>query len=169
MQPFGVIPVYEELNENDEREFKIYESRAICRYFNLISGGNLVPKEPRAYGLFEQFATTELETTDPILMKIVFQRVFSKFHGKEADEAIVQAQIEPLRVSLGVLNKQLKSTQNYIVGDFTLVDIFYTPLFQHLYRTPEWKVVEDYPAVVAWFHRVTSRPAWKKVLETTSF
>ena len=58
------------------------ESRAICRYLEMKykgKGTELIPtKDPKAQGLFEQAASTEISYFDPYASGIVGERVFKK-------------------------------------------------------------------------------------------
>jgi len=163
-QPFGVIPVL-----IDEDGFKIYESRAICRYLELKykgKGTELIPsKDVHAQGLFEQAASIETSYFDPHASAIVFERVFKKMKGLgEPDEARVASLKEQLNAKLDVYEKIL-SKQPYLAGqEFTLADLFHLPYGAWLVKLGE-DFFESRPNVKKWWDKITSRPSWKAVQE----
>ncbi|CAF1098123.1 unnamed protein product [Adineta ricciae] len=159
--PFGVIPVL-----IDENGFKVYESRAICRYLEMKykgKGTELIPtKDPKAQGLFEQAASTEISYFDPYASGIVAERVLKKMKGQgEADEAKVASHKAELNKSLDVYEKIL-SQQPYLAGEkFTLADLFHLPYGTWLVKIGEGDLFESRPHVKDWWTRITSRISWK--------
>ena len=75
IQPFGQIPYIE-----DDDGFKLFESRAICRYLALKYGGvgTLVPSpaDLQKTALFEQAACVELCNFDPSVSTLAWENVF---------------------------------------------------------------------------------------------
>ncbi|CAF0760156.1 unnamed protein product [Adineta ricciae] len=165
-QPFGVIPVL-----IDEDGFKIYESRAICRYLEIKykgKGTELIPsKDAAAQGLFEQAASIETGYFDPYASPIVYERVFKKMKGLgESDEARVATLKQQLSEKLDVYDKIL-SKQPYLAGqEFTLADLFHLPYGSWLVKLGEGNLFESRPNVKSWWDRITSRPSWKAVQES---
>jgi len=69
----------------DEKLFLIFlyqlESRAICRYLEIKyqgQGTQLIPKDIKGQGLFEQAASTETSYFDPYASAMVYERAFKK-------------------------------------------------------------------------------------------
>lgn len=61
--------------------FFYLESRAICRYLEQKykgKGVELIPKETKAQGLFEQAASIETSYFDPYASGLVFEKAFKK-------------------------------------------------------------------------------------------
>jgi len=163
-QPFGKIPVLE------QGDFVLYESRAITRYLNdsISSSHALIPQEPKAKALFEQWASIELGTYDGPIGSILYNTVFIKFHpGAVADTEAIKSNHEKLKLSLPVLDKQL-SQHNYIAGNtISLVDIWITPnLWQLQQGSPEDAklIIDAHPNIAAWWKRVTGTPEWQKIV-----
>ena len=73
IQPFGQMPYL------DDDGFKLFESRAICRYLALKYGGvgTLIPSpsDVRKTALFEQAASIELTNFDPAAFGLAFENV----------------------------------------------------------------------------------------------
>ena len=60
----------------------------------------------------------------------------------------------------GILGKQ-----KYMGGnEFSLVDIFYLPYTQLLFRIGNGDLITSRPNVNAWWEKVSTRDSWKKVL-----
>jgi len=159
-QPFGKVPAA----EWDGVPF--FESRAICRI--LAEAHNdaapLLPTDLKQKALFEQWASLESNTISPQMDPILYELVFGVFRGLTPNQAVADAAREKMTTTLEVLNTQL-GKHEYIAGQFSLVDIFLTPSWQHLQSTTTGKeILTTYPNIGAWWRRVSSRPAWKKVL-----
>ncbi|CAF0761425.1 unnamed protein product [Rotaria sordida] len=160
-QPFGVIPVL-----IDEDGFKIYESRAICRYLELKYKGNgteLIPTtDIKAQGLFEQAASIETSYFDPYASGIIGERVFKKMKGQgEPDEVKVASLKATLNANLDVYEKIL-SQQPYLGGaNFTLADLFHLPYGTWLVKIGEGHLFESRPHVKQWWDKITTRISWK--------
>ncbi len=61
--------------------FCYVESRAICRYLEIKykgKGTELIPKDIKGQGLFEQAASMEISYFDPYASGIVYEKVFKK-------------------------------------------------------------------------------------------
>lgn len=95
---------------------------------------------------------------------------FMTLHPEKLPSAIERYQREIKRV-LGVMEGHLEGRQ-WLVGDkVTYADLAWVPytLVAELFLSrPDRPLLEDYPNVGAWYGRMTSRPSWKKVMETRS-
>jgi glutathione S-transferase len=143
-----------------------YESRAISRIVAEAykDAATLIPTDLKKKAVFEQWASLEANTFDPQLGSIVYEVCFKQYKGEVTDPAAVDAALTKVTPGLVVLNEQL-GHHDYITGQFSLVDIFLTPNWQWLQNTAVGKdILAKYPNIAAWWHRVSSRPAWQKVL-----
>jgi len=160
-QPFGKVPAA----EWDGVPF--YESRAICRVLaEAYSNGpvQLIPTDLKKKAVFEQWASLENNTITPQLDVIVGELVFSKYRGLQPIQANVDAALEKVAPALTVMNDRLGDVE-YLAGDFSLVDIFFTPGWHLLQNTEPGKdLLARHPNIAAWWQRTSNRPAWKKVV-----
>jgi glutathione S-transferase len=181
-QPFGKVPA---LVQGD---FNLYESRAICRYIeekytdysnvsnntpsainNNNKKGGRIPRllctDVKQRALFEQWASLESTLITPEITTILMHRIWGPMRNIATDEAAVKKAIDNVTPALDILEKQLQGKQ-YILGDITLIDIFFVPHFNLLGATPEKLLIESRPNVNAWWNRLKGRTAWQQVLHS---
>jgi len=158
-QPFGQIPVLHDGN------FKVYESRAICRYVDdVIQGGHtLVPRDPQHKALVEQWISVEMSHYKPA-ETLVYELLFKRFRGLGPDATVVEENRKKLGDFYHILNAQLEG-KNYLVGDsFTLADLVFLPYTQYLLQQEGFAdVLVPYHNVHRWWQTISSRPSWQKV------
>lgn len=80
MNPFGALPCLKD--SSFDPPLVLYESRAIVRYLALQYGpGRLMPtpSDVRATALFEQAASIELTSFDPVANRLVFEEFFKPY------------------------------------------------------------------------------------------
>ncbi|CAG8718683.1 12485_t:CDS:2 [Racocetra persica] len=160
--PFGKIPV---LYDGD---FKITESRAICRYLVSKYQGKhnntvLIPNDVHKAGLVDQFIFYESFYYDPGVSKLLFQEVYSeKYHGKASDPEIVKQAREEIAKVLDVYERLLEGKE-YLNGEYSLADLLHCPTFHFscvvANHSDLWN---ERPNVKKWKDRLISRDAWKK-------
>lgn len=166
-QPFGKVPAAE------IDGFPFYESRAICRVIarSSPSGEALFPSSDiKKVAAFEQWASLESGTITPILEKVVAEMVFKPlFTGKPGDEAVAKKAVEEGQTAFQVLDKQLSSNQ-FVAGDFSLVDIFLSTYFGYFATTSQGKdTLSKYSNIAQWWDRISARPSWQKVKAEKTF
>jgi glutathione S-transferase len=157
-QPFGVVPAFE------HGDFKMYESRAICRYLDeTLPGPSLTPKDPKKHALMEQWISNEMSYFTPSALGLLYEHMFNPAAGKPTDPAKVEELEGKLKKTLAVVEENLSHNQ-YMAGDtFTLADISFMPYVEYLLTTPSAKLFKT-PAVTAWWTRVSARPSWQKAI-----
>ncbi len=156
-QPFGQIPSI------DDDGFVLYESRAIARYLDeKLSGPKLTPADPKAHAKMEQWISVETSNFTPIAMKIIYQLLFNKMAGKEADMKVVGEAKEAIQKPLVILDKALEKDE-FLAGSFSIAEVSFMPYVEYLYASGEGGLVEAHPHVGAWWKRISNRPTWKKV------
>ncbi|GLA81457.1 hypothetical protein AtubIFM56815_005108 [Aspergillus tubingensis] len=107
--PFGYIPAYQ------DKDVKIFESRAICHYLAAKNGGHLVPpSNPLQVAEFQQTASVEYSYFDPPMKQLAYESLFKRVnsmmgHG-EPDTSLVSLYKDQIRKCLdyyeGILEKQ---------------------------------------------------------------
>ena len=160
-QPFGQIPVIH------DGKFKLYESRAICRYLAQKYDGKhtLLPKDPEALGQVEQWISIESSNykADVVVAEYYFKPTF---FGAPTDEKNAQEALQKVHQVFDVMEKHLTATKGkYLVGEnFTLADVVYMPYTDYLLKLPVAKdILAKYPHVQAWWQNISSRPSWQTV------
>ncbi|KIK05187.1 hypothetical protein K443DRAFT_675328 [Laccaria amethystina LaAM-08-1] len=157
--PFGQVPYI------DDDGYILYESRAIARYIATKyadQGTPLLPKDPKAYGLYEQAASVEAFNFHPYASKAVAENVFKKLRGLTPDPAVYEAAISTLDKNLDAYNTIL-GKQKYLAGnEITLADIFHVA-YGSLVPAAGSNVIESKPNVDRWFKEVSGRASWQAV------
>jgi glutathione S-transferase len=163
-QPWGQVPALE-----DDDGWLLYESRAICRYIDAkLTGPSLMPSDLRQRALVEQWISIETSNFTGPAMKIIYQLVFNKFWGKEADMAVVEDGRKGVRKAVAVMERQLDN-RNFLVGDgLTLADIFFMPYIEYLQAAGEIGLVNESERVGSWWRRLSERQTWQQVLGKSS-
>eukprot|EP00475_Leptophrys_vorax_P041800 TRINITY_DN7886_c0_g1_i1.p1 TRINITY_DN7886_c0_g1~~TRINITY_DN7886_c0_g1_i1.p1 ORF type:complete len:219 (-),score=19.49 TRINITY_DN7886_c0_g1_i1:226-882(-) len=162
-QPFGKIPVLEVDGAY------IFESRAIMRYVAdkySDQGPNLLGKDALERGLVNQWIDVEGHSFTPEVLTIAVERCIKPFFFKaEPDEAKIETAKGKLAKVLDVYEKHLEGRE-YLVGDsYTLADLTHVPFTEVIQSTPDFELFTSRPNVKAWWERISTRPAWKKVQE----
>ncbi|KAL1918673.1 uncharacterized protein VTP21DRAFT_2695 [Calcarisporiella thermophila] len=165
IQPFGKIPVVQ------DGDFYIYESRAICRYliakYQTDTSAQLIPKDPQAAGLVEQYISVETSYFDPGVSGFVWEALFKNMFGLgETNPELVKTNRHKITETLNIYDKFLEG-KDYLVGDsLTLADIVHLPYGHYacvagaedIFNSPER------PNVTRWWKNITSHPAWVKTI-----
>jgi glutathione S-transferase len=152
-QPFGRVPAI------DDDGFELFESRAICRYLSEKAGGKLVPADIKARAKMEQWISVETSELTPNAMKFVYKHVFHR----PQDEAVLEAAGKALDEACAVLDKQLAATPLLAGAEFSLADVVYMPYFEYVMLSPAKDIVAKHRHVMAWWNKISERPAWRKV------
>ncbi|KAK9108016.1 hypothetical protein Syun_024027 [Stephania yunnanensis] len=163
LQPFGVAPV------TQQGDYTLYESRAIIRYYSekyKSQGTDLLGKTLEEKGLVEQWLEVEAQNYNaPAYDLVVNLLVYPKL-GIPVNADLVKESEEKLGKVLDVYEERL-SKSKYLAGDFfSLADLSHLPFNHNLVNAiGKAYLIEDRKHVKAWWDDISSRPAWKKVLE----
>eukprot|EP01088_Endostelium_zonatum_P001518 TRINITY_DN11826_c0_g1_i1.p1 TRINITY_DN11826_c0_g1~~TRINITY_DN11826_c0_g1_i1.p1 ORF type:complete len:215 (-),score=51.00 TRINITY_DN11826_c0_g1_i1:41-685(-) len=159
-QPFGQIPV---LHDGD---FRLYESRAICRYLaqKYDSKHTLLPTDAQLFGQVEQWISVESSNykADAVVGEYMFKPMF----GGKPDEEKGKEAIAKVHQTFEIIEKHLAAKNSkFLVGDnFTLADVVYMPYTDYLLKVEQTKdILSKYPHVKAWWENISSRPSWQTV------
>ena len=153
IHPLGKVPSIE------DDGLVLNESGAITEYILAKYGkGRLAPKAgTNEYGQYLQWVHFAEATFMPPLGTIA-QHAFIRPEEKRIPALIPESQ-EAARKILAILDKHLKGRTFMMGEDFTAADtmIGYNLLLCKMFAL----LTDDYPNVVAYFERVSSRPAFK--------
>jgi len=163
LQPFGVIPVLQ------DGDFNLFESRAIARYISdkfEDQGTPLFGKTSKERALVNQWFEVESQNYQPAIGSLVAQLVFYPMKGLATDEKVVDEQMAKLEKVLDVYEAHL-SKNKYLAGDFfSMADLSHLPYTHFLVNVAKkGECVTSRKHVNAWWEDISSRPAWKKVVE----
>ncbi len=159
-QPFGQIPVL------DDGDFRMYESRAICRYLDeVLPGPSLTPATPHERAAMNQWISVEQSNVAPALMKLIYAEVIGPRRGQPMppDADMIEHREHAGRM-LDVVDARLAHAPYLVGSDFTLADLSYMPYLQGLSQARSAPVLEARHNVAAWWERLRSRPSWLRVL-----
>ncbi|KAJ7906155.1 glutathione S-transferase [Mycena leptocephala] len=159
-QPFGEVPYI------DDDGFILYESRAICRYIAdkyTNQGTPLIPMGIEEKALFEQAASIEYCTFEPLASKAVAEMVFKPILGQVPDKAVFDSLIESLSAKLDAYEVIL-AKHKYLAGnEVTLADLFHLPYATMLARAGSEIMTTKGPNVTRWFNDISGRASWQLV------
>ncbi|KAF5177907.1 Glutathione s-transferase [Thalictrum thalictroides] len=163
LQPFGVVPVIQ------DGDYTLYESRAIIRYYAekyKSQGTELLGRTIEQRGVVEQWLEVEGQNYHQPIYDIIVQLKFHPKMGKPVDMKLVEESEEKLGKVLDIYEERL-SESKYLAGDFfSLADLSHIPFTHYLVNdVGKEYMIRDRKNVSAWWDDITSRPAWKKVLQ----
>lgn len=164
LQPFGVIPVLQ------DEDLTLYESRAIARYVAdkyQNQGASLYGSSSSiaARALIEQWLEVESQNYTPAAQPLFYQLVIHPMRGLPTDDAAVEEALVKFEKVLDIYEQRLGKAP-YLAGEsFSLADVTHMPLTHYLMNQPKAAgAFQSRKNVMAWWDRVSARPAWKKVV-----
>ncbi|KAG6555849.1 hypothetical protein Mapa_002490 [Marchantia paleacea] len=164
LNPLGKVPSFK------DQDITLFESKAITRYIaNKYEGQGtpLLGSTPQEAALVEQWL--EVHSHHFLVpMHVLGAELRKKATDPNFEYTSVDAALATYGKVLDVYEARL-SESKYLAGDhYTLADLVHIPMFFVLtvmIDDERRKVVTSRPHVNAWFEDMSSRPAWKKVLE----
>ncbi len=151
-QPFGRIPAL------DDDGFKMFESRAMCRYLNDKASGKLVPTDAKSRAKMEQWISIETSEFTPHAMKFVYDVVFKRPQGA----AVLEAAGKALDTACALMEKQLTETPFLAGNELTIADVCFMPYIEYAMMTPAKDIFAKHPHLMAWWNKASERPTWRK-------
>lgn len=122
-------------------------------------------------GLVDQWLEVEAHNLNPLLFTVVFQLVIlpRMGMGKNADSTLVEDCVKKLEKVFDVYEQRL-SKSGYLAGDsFTLADLTHLPGIRYLVEDAGMAhLITDRKKLHAWWEDISTRPAWKKVMNLVS-
>lgn len=149
------------------------ESRAIIRYYAAKyedRGPNLLGNTLEEKALVDQWLEIEAHNFNDLVFNIVFQVLILPRIGQQGDSELVKTYEEKLEKVLDVYEQRL-SKSKYLAGDsFTLADLSHLPATRYLVNEAGLgHLVKDRKKLNAWWEDISSRPAWKKLMNLAGF
>jgi len=153
-QPFGVVPAL------DDNGFKLYESRAMCRYLDeTLSGTKLTPDNAKDRALMEQWISVEHSYFSPPAMKVVFATIFTQMAGKPVDEEKLKEGRVGVEKAAVILDRHLEG-KDFLVSSFSLADICYLPYIEYLFAGGQGDLITSHKHLASWWSRCSERKSW---------
>lgn len=136
----------------------MWESLAINLHLAKKAGGPLAPESLDEDGLMTMWSMWALTEVEGAALAVLMNQTVKP--EAERDAAVLAKSIETLKAPLAVLEGHLASHGGYLVGNrFTIADLNVSACVYYLRYS---NLVDDKPAVKAWYQAATSRPAAKK-------
>lgn len=154
VNPNGKVPVLV------DEDFVLWESRAINNYLcSMRPDRNLLPSEPRARALVEQWSYWQAIHLGPSMQTVAFERVVKQRFGLgEPDAAVVDAKLKEVEKFLQVFEQGL-GKRPWIVDELSVADFALASTF--MYRKPADISLAQVPAVNEWIQRLEARDSWR--------
>lgn len=156
LHPFGRIPVLR------HGEVLLYESKAICTYIDRrFPGPKLIPEDPLAGALVEQWVSLVNTTIDPVCMRrYLYGHVFPGTADGTPDQARIDAALPEVEAQLALLSRSLAPTGHLVGESFTLADANLLPILYYLAKLPEaGALIAASPTLTGYLARHLARPS----------
>ncbi|MGO8997025.1 MAG: glutathione S-transferase family protein [Polyangiaceae bacterium] len=156
LNPNGAVPT---LVDGD---FVLTESRAIMQYLaSKKPESGLLPRDEAARADVTRWQFWDASHFSPNCATIAFEKLLKGMMGLgDPDARKVEEALGNFRRFAGVLNKRLEGKQ-YVVGSaLTVADL--TLASSLMYAKQAELPLAEFPAVQAWFSRISDMDAWKK-------
>ena len=149
--PMGLIPTLE------DEDVTIFESQAILRYLAARYGEAFWPRDPVRRAKVDQWMEWSKTTVAPAVIYKVFWQLI-RTPAAQRDHTALDAAIADLRRIMAVAEGQL-SKHGWLAGsDMTLADFSFGTQLYRYFTLPFDR--EDFPALKAYYDRLTERPAY---------
>ncbi len=156
IHPFGKIPVAR------HGAIALCESRAICTYIDrAFTGPALVPADPAAAALVEQWLSLINTQIDPLLVRRYLRSYFfPDTPDGSPDRKTIDAALPEMRAQFAVLDQAVSAT-GYLAGSsFTLADIDLLPILFYMNKMPESReMLAQARHLKGYFERHMERPS----------
>jgi len=148
LNPNGLVPVI------DDGGLVLWESGAILRYLGDTRPGNgLLPADPKAAAVVQQWLTWEAATYAPSLHALFFALM-----ADPRSEAAVDAARATYLGQLRIVDAALAGRE-YLAGSFSVADIALGAMIPLSFVIG--LDLKPYPRLLAWLRRLAARKAWQ--------
>ncbi|EOA27704.1 hypothetical protein CARUB_v10023858mg, partial [Capsella rubella] len=163
LNPFGQIPVLQ------DGDLTLFESRAITQYiaeeYSEKGEKLFCPGCKKVKAATLVWLQVEGQQFDPIASKLAFERVFKGMFGMTTDPAAVLDLESKLSKVLDIYEARLSNSLFVACDCFTLADLHHLPAIHYLMGTDSKHLFLSRPKVTEWVNKITTRPAWGKVID----
>ena len=131
--PLGKIPALR------HGEVVLGESRAICAYIDrAFDGPSLIPAQPAAAALTEQWTSIVNSHVDPLLARqYLTWYFFPKTADGKPDRTLIDSILDAMNAQIAFLDARV-SASGHLCGDrFTLADAYLMPILYYLRQLPD--------------------------------
>lgn len=156
LHPFGRVPALQ------HGDFALYEASAILRYVDqAFEGAPLVPSNARAAARMAQvMSLLDDYAVDPMIAKVVSERLFSPLEGEVPNEETISQGLEGAeRASIAlehIVVEGLILNQHRV----TLADLYLGPFIGYFIMTDEGAaLMRQFPELSRWYDWFAPRPA----------
>ncbi|MCO5607063.1 hypothetical protein L7F22_061255 [Adiantum nelumboides] len=148
-------------------DLTLLESRAVARYVAekyKKQGASLYGSTIVERALINQWIELEGKNYAPAGHLILYQLVIGPMRGVPTDVALVEESLVKFEKVLDMYEEQMGKTP-YLSGySFSLADMTHLPLTHYLMNLAKLSPAFDSKKnFMAWWERISARPAWKKV------
>ncbi|XVF80759.1 hypothetical protein PTKIN_Ptkin15bG0101100 [Pterospermum kingtungense] len=167
-QPFGQVPAIE------DGDLKLFESRAIIRYYAAKyedRGPKLLGKSLEERAVVDQWVEVEAHNFNDLFYTLVLQLVILPRMGQPGDLALARSCEQKLEKVFDIYEQRL-SNSTYLAGDsFTLADLTHLPAIRYLMTDAGGlaHLVTQRKHVNAWWQAISTRSAWKKLMNLANY
>jgi glutathione S-transferase len=160
--PFGRMPAFE------HEGFRLYETSAITRYIDdSMTGPSLSPADARRRARMNQFISiADNYLYRPAVWDVFVERINKPERGEAADESTVRRGSDDAARALAAIADLM--AEPWLTGDtLSLADLHLAPMLDYFLMTPEGTDVgARFPAILAWWERISQRPSLKTTRPT---
>lgn len=160
LHPFERVPI---LRHGD---FTVYETGAIVTYVDdVFATSRLTPTDPQMRARMNQWISAINGYYYPYMIYHVSheRNVFPQL-GIPSDEKVVAAAMPKVKVCLEVMERDLRSSKEFLLGSqLTLADFYMLPMIHAFGFAPEAQTIyPEHPETCAWRERMEALPALKR-------
>jgi glutathione S-transferase len=161
LHPFNRVPIFK------HDGFSVYETSAVVSYIDeAFAGPRLTPDDVRARARMNQWISAVNSYYYPYMIyHVTHERLVFPELGITSDEKVVAHALPKVELALGVMERELSHSQDYLLGpELTLADFYILPSTFAFALTDEGKAMYPrFPAFCHWRERMENLPATRKL------
>ncbi|HMI91714.1 MAG TPA: glutathione binding-like protein, partial [Polyangiales bacterium] len=139
-------------------------TQAINRYLDRnLSGPALVPRDPRAAALVDQWIGVVDSYFSPHAQPFIVETMFRRYLGGEQNAQAITAGRAGMQPALDAADRRLAESPYLAGNQLSLADIHIMPYVEYMMRIGGSELITSRKSVAAWWDRVSGRPSWQRV------